>query len=324
MPPITAPPPPEVVSDLAELRAELDRAVPAKALDRNLLIATWNIRNFGNLTERWASRPNDSPKRDLHAVHCIAEILSRFDVVAIQEVRSNLKALRRTMGALSPHWALILTDVTRGALGNRERMAFLFDTRKVILSGLACELVIPPEQLEAIEDDNLRRQFARTPYAVGFRCLGKSFTLVSLHVIWGDSVQDRVKELKAIANWLEDWSKDRYAWDKNLIALGDFNIEGEDSPLFQAFTSTGLRVPADLRRVPRSIFDDPARVEKYYDQIAWFEGDGGGKPLDLEYVKGGNFDFTKVAMRSRNLDRQALSWFLSDHLPLWVEFSVRE
>ncbi len=41
MPEITAPPPKEVSADLARLRSALDEEVPAKALDRNLLIATW-------------------------------------------------------------------------------------------------------------------------------------------------------------------------------------------------------------------------------------------------------------------------------------------
>jgi endonuclease/exonuclease/phosphatase family metal-dependent hydrolase len=320
---INDPPPAEIAADLVELRNELDRTIPAKALDKNLLIATWNIRNFGSLTEKWISGPKDSPRRDYHAVRCIAEIISRFDVIALQEVRSNLKALRYTLKVLPAHWGLILTDATRGALGNQERMAFLFDTRKVLLSGLACELVIPPEQLEQIEDDNLRRQFSRTPYAVGFRCLDKYFTLVSLHIIWGSSAQERLKELKAIANWLEDWTKDKYAWDHNLIALGDFNIEQVDDPLFQAFTSTGLGVSEELRKATRSIFDTPGKVEKYFDQIAWFQGEGKGKPLELDYVSAGNFDFTKAGMNSRKMDLETLSWFLSDHLPLWVEFSVR-
>ena len=78
---------------------------PPKALDRNLLIATWNLRAFGGLTEKWQAAQNDSPKRDLHALRCIAEIVSRFDVVAVQEVRANLKALRHLLKALGPNWA---------------------------------------------------------------------------------------------------------------------------------------------------------------------------------------------------------------------------
>lgn len=68
--------------------------MPAKALDRNLLIAAWNIRAFGDLTEKWHTAEEDSPKCDLHSLLCIAEIVFRFDVVAEQEAKHNLKALR--------------------------------------------------------------------------------------------------------------------------------------------------------------------------------------------------------------------------------------
>ena len=53
---ITDSPPAEVLADLATLRSALDDdkngGVPARALDRNLLIATWNIRAFGDLTDK--------------------------------------------------------------------------------------------------------------------------------------------------------------------------------------------------------------------------------------------------------------------------------
>ena len=57
-------------------------------------MGTWNIRALGGLTEKWRSEEDDEPIRDLFDVRCIAEIVSRFDVVAIQEVRGNLTALR--------------------------------------------------------------------------------------------------------------------------------------------------------------------------------------------------------------------------------------
>ena len=126
MPKITEAPPPEIEAELEELKSALDRDIPAKVPGDNLLIATWNIRAFGDLTEKWKSGVNDSPKRDLHALLCIAEIISRFDVIALQEVKANLKALRHTLKVLDPAWALVLTDVTRGDPGNGERLAFLF------------------------------------------------------------------------------------------------------------------------------------------------------------------------------------------------------
>ena len=43
----------EVVQNLALLREDLDQKIPSKELDRNLLIATWNIRDFCSLTRKW-------------------------------------------------------------------------------------------------------------------------------------------------------------------------------------------------------------------------------------------------------------------------------
>ena len=320
---ITDRPPPGIEAELAELQEALDEAIPRKILDHNVLVGTWNIRAFGNMTKKWRAGPDDTPKRDLHAVRCIAEIVSRFDVIALQEVKANLRSLRHMLKVLGPHWAFSLTDVTRGAPGNSERMAFVFDTRKVRLSGLACELVVPKEELDRIGPDALHQQFARTPYAVSFLSGKRTFVLVTLHVKWGDEAEGRIPELKAIAEWMADWAKDVNAYDQNLIALGDFNIDRQESELYEAFSSTGLYVPDDLNEVPRTIFGQPG-ASKFYDQISWFTGDDQVPALSLEYVQAGSFDFTTVALRSLNLTRQQLSWRISDHYPLWVEFSVRD
>ena len=223
-----------------------DSVVPARRVDQNLLIATWNIRAFGDLTEKWTAAADDSPKRDLHALAVIAEIVSRFDVVAIQEVKGNIKALRWMLRMLGPDWGLILTDVSRGDPGNDERLAFVFDSRRVKPSGLACELVIPAGWARSLEigQDVLEEQFARTPYAVSFISGGQTFILVTLHVIYGDKPSDRLAELRGIAEWLADWAeRTSQEFSQNLIALGDFNIDREGDPTYEAFTSTGLQPP---------------------------------------------------------------------------------
>jgi endonuclease/exonuclease/phosphatase family metal-dependent hydrolase len=327
VPEITDPPPDEVSADLATLRSALDDykngGVPARTLDRNLLIATWNIRAFGDLTEKWESADGDSPKRDLHSLLCIAEIISRFDVIAIQEARDNLKALRHLIRVLGPNWGLSLTDVTEGAPGNGERMAFLFDTRRVQLSGLACEIVVPQEQLERIETGALQKQFARTPYAVSFRSGEETFVLITLHILYGESEEERLPELKAIAEWLAEWARDVNSWDHNLIVLGDFNIDRRGDALHDAFVSTGLEIPQDLQEAPRTIFSDSQKPElnKFYDQIAWFTGRNDLPALSLRYSRGGYFDFTRAALTSRELTKVQLSWRISDHYPLWAEFA---
>jgi exonuclease III len=320
-------PPNNVKEELERLQMQLDLEIPAKTLDSNLMIATWNIRGLSKLTQKWDAGLNDSPKRDIRALRAISEILSRFDVIAIQEVRSHLYAFRELVRALGSHWSFVLTDVTKGKKGNYERMAFLFDTRKLRMSGLACELVVPPERLDRIDENALKTQFARTPYAVGFNTLSSptkkpvSFVLVTLHVIYGDDPTNRIPELTEIAEWIVDWAKSEYAWDSNLIALGDFNIDRKDDDLWGAFTSTGLEVPSDLDRVPRTIFRDSG-TEHYYDQIAWFKENGDIPALSIRYRSGGGFEFTKSLYKNSGLSDTQISWKISDHYPLWVEFAT--
>ena len=292
------PQPQEVKDNLEELLKDLDEKVPPKQLDRNLLIATWNIRGFGDLTRSWMSQEGDSPRRDLHSVHCIAEIIRRFDVIAIQEVKSNIRALRDTLKILGNEWSMILTDVNQGSVGNGERMAYLFDTRRVNLSGLAGELVVPDEWRSGVSKN----------------------VLVTLHVLYGTKASDRVKELKGIAQWLSSWAKDVNAYHQNLILLGDFNIEVRGDLHEQTFLSEGLYVPEGLRskEVSRSIFNDT----KFYDQIAWFNGSNGQPKLSLEFVRGGSYDFVATALKNRGLSKQKLSFMISDHYPLWAEFKL--
>ena len=76
--------PADVAQDLTRLAAALDASVPAKSAS-NLLIATWNVRAFGDLTTKWDAGPRGSPKRDWHAVACIAEVVSRFDVIVCRK-----------------------------------------------------------------------------------------------------------------------------------------------------------------------------------------------------------------------------------------------
>lgn len=321
--PILAPPA-ATLAELEPLSATLDAALPDRVLDRNLLIATWNIRAFGDMSDSWKRSKRDSPKRNRSDVLAIAEILSRFDVIAVQEARANLRALRHTMKALGPEWGLILTDVNPPPAGNGERLAFLFDTRRVRPSGLAAELVVPEDELKKgrIEEGALQEQFVRTPYAVSFISGGQTFILVTLHVKYGDSAAERTGELKGIAKWLSEWAQRTEDYNQNLICLGDFNIDRSDDPNFQAFTSTGLEPPAELQGLSRTVSDKPGE-EHYYDQIAWFtKGRKAKLTLDFEPGAGhaGRFGWNRHLLAE--MDAQEASWHISDHYPLWVEFGL--
>lgn len=321
MPTILDPLPPELVPRFQALKDDLDLKIPSKQLERNLLVASWNIRAFGDLTRVWQSEEEDSPRRDLASVRYITEIISRFDVIAIQEVKANIRAFRDTLKVLGKNWSFLLTDVNAGAAGNDERMAYLFDTRRVNLSGLAGEIVVPKEWLSETSEEALTEQFVRSPYAVSFVSEGNTFILVTLHIKYGKSSRERVAELRGIARWLSGWAKNINAYDHNLIALGDFNIDERGDLLDQTFLSEGLHVPEALQdpAVTRSIFDKT----KYYDQIAWFNGKDGQPKLSLNYRTGGNYDFVPVLWDEEKYSKLQFSWMLSDHYPLWCEFDIR-
>jgi len=316
-------PPSFIQNDLNSLSEALNSKIPKKT-DTNLLIATWNIRKFGNLTRKWSPSGNYSPKRDLRALRIITDIISRFDVIAIQEVTGNLRALRDTIKYLGNNWSFLMTDVTISDAGNHERLAFIFDNTRVQPSGLAGEIVIPPKWIPETDPKVvMHRQFARTPYAVSFKAGRETFILVTAHIDYGDKSEDRIQELKWTAQWMYDWAKRSNKYHHNLLVLGDFNIDRKNDELWKAFTSTNLHVPEDLQNVKRSIFidegEDP-RLNKFYDQIAWFNSASGSSQLKMEYLQGGGFDFLPFSYTSENLSRMSISHRVSDHYPLWVEF----
>jgi endonuclease/exonuclease/phosphatase family metal-dependent hydrolase len=314
---ITDAPPQAVQKDLDSLTGALDGAIPEKAAD-NLLIATWNLRAFSSLTRKWTAKGSDSPKRDLRGLRAIIEVLSRFDVIAIQELGGDLRALRDTIRFLGDGWGFLMTDVTLGEAGNNERLAFLFDRSRVRPSGLAGELVVPP-----VSQEEMGKQFARTPYAVSFQRGKATFILVTLHVLFGKADEERIPELQEIADWMGDWAKRSKRFHHNLLTLGDFNIDRKGSPLFDAFVSSGLRIPKFLKNQPRTVFDDPGDPSdnNFYDQIAWFTTSS-RKLIDLKPRTGGNFDFLPHVYTDTNLSRRSISFRVSDHYPLWVEFGL--
>jgi hypothetical protein len=118
-----------------------NKHIPPKDADQNLLLATWNIRDFDKRNRRgFGPRLPESH-------FYIAEVISRFDFVAVQEV-NRLREWKMVMDILGPDWSYIATDVTDPALGgNGERMTFAYDKRKVWFKHIAGEIVLPTHML---------------------------------------------------------------------------------------------------------------------------------------------------------------------------------
>jgi endonuclease/exonuclease/phosphatase family metal-dependent hydrolase len=299
------------IEDVVRMRRRIaSSGIPEKVIDTNLIIGTWNIRSFGNVFSQWEENPN-SPKRNLRAMVYIAEIIRRFDVVAIQEVKRDVSGLKMLVNRfLGPNnWGIVVSDVSSGSKGNSERLAFIFDRRRVGFAGLAGEIVLPPTP-----EGNPAQQFDRTPYIVGFQAGREKFALLTAHIRYGKTPQERLPEIKALAAHISSEIRHRAGIgmdERNLVVLGDFNIDDRgDNPLFQAFVSTGLVVPPQLLNLKTTYNSKP----KFYDQIAWFMDD-----LSMSFTgRAGVVDFAGAVYKELSLEE--MSHRVSDHFPLWAEF----
>lgn len=315
------------VKELDALAKLLDKEIPPKrAVSSNLLIATWNIAQFANIQKRWqvGSKSKLSPKRDLRCLWAICEILARFDVVAVQEVKGNVLALRYAMRVLGSNYSFLMTDVSAGNAGNRERMAFIYDNTRLSLSGLAGEVVVPDEADEfGFSKNAFKKQFSRNPYAVSFKSANTEFILVTVHIDFGNPAKRRIPELEGIAKWMRAWAQKENRWHHNLLVLGDFNLDRTGNKMYEAFTSTGLEVPFILHSFPRTIYGRKSEPEasSYHDQIAWFSK---GKAVlkNMAVKNGGAIMIYEHLLKDLKLKKASFATRISDHNPLWLEFDT--
>lgn len=303
--------------NLLTLKFELDIAIPSKTVDSTLLLATWNIREFGG---------TKSGGRDEESLYYIAEIISRFDIVAVQEVRDNLDALDELMKILGPWWKYLVSDVTLGTQGNHERHAYIYDIRKITFGGMAGELVPEMKKKAGVLSSDFT--FSRTPYVAGFKAGWFKFTLCTQHFYYGRSKADdpqRLKESENIVRLLKKRMRSKDAWAGNSILLGDFNIFSIKDKTFQAIEKEKFQIPAGLKGTYTN-----AKRDKPFDQIAFLAKD---VEKQLGLARAGTFPFFDYVYRESdwktyqpNLTQQKYNQWrtfkMSDHLPLWVELYV--
>ncbi len=247
-----------IISNIQKLRSQISDTIPRKKAKDSLLLATWNIRNFDD------NRFGYGPRMD-ESLWYITEILAAFDIIAIQELCEDLEPLERLMSYLDPYYDYIVTDVTEGPGGNRERLGFIYDKEKVNFKGIAGEIVLPYKDL--ISDVTKSRQFARTPFSCSFQSGWFKFMFSTVHIYYGKSSTNspeykrRVKEIKSVAEFLAKRAKkDVY----NNILVGDFNIEDFEGETFDALEDQGFEV---FRNKVGSNSD----LTRFYDQISFIE-----------------------------------------------------
>ena len=246
------------VANLLNLRKQLEDELPTKKTSESLILGTWNIRNFDD------NRFGYGPRLD-ESFYYLAEILSRFDVIAVQEICDDLAPLNRLMDVLGGTYDYILTDVTHKDLGgNDERLGFIYDRSKVTFRGVAGEIVLPPKMMIAGPKGE-QRQFARTPFGCSFQSGWFKFMFTTVHIYFGDASVNsaeyarRVEEIEKVAKYLSIEADTR---DDNYILVGDFNIIGPGSRDFNALVQNGFQI------IQNRLGSNDQQT-KFYDQISF-------------------------------------------------------
>ncbi len=243
--------------------------------DGSALLGSFNIRKLG-----------DPEKRTDGEWEFLARTCAQFDLLAVQEIMSDLSGLRRLLLELARHvdgdsegFALVVSDETgafAGERGLRERLGFIYrwpvlermdvasditydrtKTFKTLVDNKAALI----EALEACEGDAGEFDppffvtFARQPHGVVFRMGGPEpydFMAVNAHLIWGDGGADPRREFTALMDLL----KSRLAGDDsiNLVLMGDLNLDF-DNP-----ETDRLRVDKEIKELDAKLTKAGAHI----------------------------------------------------------------
>jgi hypothetical protein len=319
----------------------------AKRRDGTLMLATWNIRDFGS------GRLNPSPRLP-ETFFYLAEVAACFDLIAMQEVNRNLADFLKLVSILGPGWDYLLTDVTEGTSGNGERMAFLYRTDKVRFRKIAGEIVLPkgltvvpagtvkpPITADPTDpaptEPEVGQQFARTPFLVAFQSGWFHFNLCTVHLYYGTEtgpgLRRRIAEIRSLVQFFasrqdkENAGKANPQQGENYILLGDFNVVSPQHETMAALVDKGFTVPEQIDA------EHLKTRNHFYDQIAvrvrdprFATVDGGVVDLYADVFTDDDValyaDQVPATVDGKTpLDkfRTWRTWQMSDHNPLWVQ-----
>ncbi|MCA9237520.1 MAG: endonuclease/exonuclease/phosphatase family protein [Planctomycetales bacterium] len=249
-------------------------------------IASFNIQVFGKTK---ASKP--------YVMYTLAEIVRQFDVVAIQEIRTqddyhipNFVKLINQNGRRYDH----LVGPRIGNTTSTEQYAFIYDTDRIEMDHSSHYTVRDPDNL-----------LHREPLVANFRTKlnpdeAFTFTLVNVHTD-PDVV---AMEMDALAEVYRVVRRAGGAED-DVIMLGDFNTD--DKHLGRLGQIPGIQA------LVTGVFSN-TRQNKLYDNLIVHQYS------TTEYTgRSGIFDMMRYFNLSLDQAEQ-----VSDHFPVWAEFSAFE
>ena len=257
-------------------------ASPTPPID-GITIASFNIRIFSN---------NSRSDAELAK---IADLLQNYDVIAIQELRDE-QVLGRTAEILRQRGIEYGYEVNNPVgRGVKERYAFLYRRDRVQL--------LHAGRLYQEQHD----EFIREPFYATFDSGEFDFTLLTIHVLFGDSEAERRPEIEELASVYQA-VQDADPAEQDVILMGDFNFPPDDEGF------------SNLKAVPTMTFliAPPAKTTisdtSLYDNF-WFQSQH-----VREYV--GRAGVERYDETMFNNDDHVASKAVSDHRPIWAKFRI--
>lgn len=241
-------------------------------------VASWNIRHLG-----WGEKKDEA---------AVAAVLSRFDLIAIQEVMKPqaIEALERRLESVTNEaWGSLASD-TIGRGSYKEAYGFLWRESDVAFEGGAVVYLDPGDI------------FAREPFSAIFadRDDGQRFVLASVHILYGDSKADRTPEIRALSDYW-DWLEESF--DAPVVLAGDFNM----APSEPAWRELGRDAKPLITRGATTLSSHDNRFANLYDNI-WV------RPGRLEITDSGIADFPSWL----NITHEQARASVSDHAPVYM------
>jgi endonuclease/exonuclease/phosphatase family metal-dependent hydrolase len=321
---------------LERLRDNLITTIPRRKYESNLLVATWCLRQFGRTDPSFSDLPE--------ALFYMAEIISSFDLVALQEVDRNLQRFDALVEILGPDWSALLTDTVPGG-GGHGRFAILYYEPRVDFRNFSSKVIVPSKK------STTEKQFLRPPLVAKFRSGVMEFHVCTAHIVFGRpgrrGFEKRLEEIRKLARYLR-WQS-RIEEQTDLLLLGDLQMDTRESPILDVLRESKVQIPDELLH--------PTNLKKtrYYDLIGFVSSKRSiplvpGRPCsgayDLfqhvlrdedravyeatdafcKYAKGRSEAASVDSRVKSDNERRYLTWktyLISDHLPLWAELSVQ-
>jgi endonuclease/exonuclease/phosphatase family metal-dependent hydrolase len=248
-------------------------------------IASFNIQVFG---QSKISKPE--------IMDILAKIVRRYDLVAIQEVRSSeqnvIPALLGYVNDEGAKYDYVISE-RLGRTSSKEQYAIVYNTKTVSLI---------PESSYVVEDPD--DVFEREPFVAYFRSGNFDFKIVDIH-IKPEDVEAELTHLAVVINDIYNNSS-----EKDVIVLGDMNADGS----YFNEEKLGTIVPTWIQLIDNEQDTTVAVSDNTYDRM-----------MTREDTVGNEYNGASEVFRWDTEYGVTDSGFVkkvSDHYPVFAEFKT--